>query len=96
MRIFEKYYKNRLSIGVSAPEPPHSSGCSAFKPPRCYFHLILQLCRLCFYRSMHFITLKNEQTNSGTCSAFTSSMLLHLFFMTGGAKIFLVPGRRVP
>jgi len=44
--FLEKYCKNRLSIGDSAPEPPFASGGSAPRPPRFYSHLLLQLCRV--------------------------------------------------
>jgi len=48
-----------------------------------------------------FLALKIAATNS-KCSAFASSALLHLFFISnfavlvgGGAKIFFAPERRV-
>jgi len=44
---------------------------------------------------MRFITLKKEQNNSSTCSAFTSSALIHLIFhfsfFDGGRKNIFFP-----
>jgi len=52
---------------------------------------------------MRFITLKKEQNNYSKCSVFASFALLHLFFtsnsvvlLSGRARLFLVPGRKVP
>jgi len=106
MRIFLKHTTKIASASGALPPNsrlPLTAGGSAPKPPRGYSPLILQLCRVCFYRLMRFITLEKEQNNSGTCSTFTSSALLRLFFtlnsavfMTGGAKTYLAPGRRIP
>jgi len=42
MRIFWEKNKNRQSVGGSEPRLPPAA------PPRCYFRLLLQLCRFRF------------------------------------------------
>jgi len=50
MRIFwKKNCKNRLSVGGSAPDETLFASCSwRLRLLRCYFRLLLQLCRVRF------------------------------------------------
>jgi len=46
--FWKKNCKNRLSVGVSVPELLCASGGWVIRPrlPRCYFRLLLQVCRV--------------------------------------------------
>jgi len=104
MRIFrEKTVKSPQYRGLR-PEPLFTSG-GELRPrsPRCYSHLLLQLCLVHFYHIIHFIVLK-EKNNYRTVNVLLLFLpqLLHLFFtlnstvfVDGGARIFLAPGRKV-
>jgi len=104
MRIFKKSCKNRFSVEGSAPEPPFAScgwGLRLDTPA-----LLLPPAITILPSSFHVLNASNyplKRTNNySKCSIFASSSLLHLFFtsnsvvlLTGGARIFFAPERRV-
>jgi len=96
--FLEKNVKNRLSVEDSAPEPslaPVAGGCprtSRVVTPAyyCNFFKFISSSRV------RFITLKKEEylLLPNFCTYFSLRTLK--FFLTGGARIFLAQGRRVP
>jgi len=106
MRIFWKEtVTNRLRVGGSAFEPLFASGGWGLrpKPLRCYSHPTITTLSSSFLALNAFYYPEKEQNNNSKCSVFDSSAHLHLFstlnsvvLLTGGARIFLAPERRVP
>jgi len=103
MRIFlEKNCKNRFSVRGSAPEPPLASGDWGLRSQTTTLlpqPAITTFC--CLFLAINaFYYNKKEQNNCSKESAFASSEafspIFHFSLLTGGARMFLAPWRRVP